>query len=442
MTDKMAGKQVGVISLGCSKNRVDTETLLGYLKAFGFILTNKPAQADILIVNTCGFIESAKQESIDTILEMAQYKDPDRGKCSLLVVTGCLSQRYAEQLKPDLPEVDLFWGVKDYPLLARTIAEQAGVAAKCPMTTPRLLTTPNYSAYLRIADGCSNRCTYCAIPLIRGPRVSVPEEELLDEAKRLVDSGVKEIILIAQDTSSYGVDLYGKPMLAQLLKKISAIEGLFWLRVLYTYPDTVTQELLDTIIENDKIVNYIDMPIQHINGELLKKMNRRGSPDDIKRIYDTVRKAPGRFILRTTAILGFPGETEAQFNELKTFFKEYPFDRLGAFIYSPEEDTPASEFGQQIDEDTKQRRLAEIMEQQSRISLILNWQREGETVPMLIERIHGNTAYGRSYAEAPEVDGLIYFELPPVMRSSLKPGDITHTKLLEAFEYDIRGEIL
>lgn len=428
--------QIGIVSLGCSKNRVDTEILLGYLKAYGFQVVNKPEKADILIINTCGFIESAKQESIDTILEMAAYKDAARGQCQMLVVTGCLSQRYMEQLEQELPEVDLLWGVKNYPRLAKEIAAKCGRDTLCGAVPPRVLTTPSYSAYLRIADGCSNCCTYCAIPLIRGERVSVPEQEVVDEAKRLVACGVKEITLIAQDTSAYGLDLYGKPRLAALLQKLSRIDGVTWLRVLYAYPDTITDELIDTMVSCPNIANYIDMPIQHINDQVLCRMNRRGTTADIMRIYDRIRSASDSFILRTTALVGFPGETEAQFQQLKSFLKEYPFDRLGAFAYSPEDDTPAAIFADQIEDSIKKRRLAEIMEQQSMISLSLNKKREGDVVEVLIDSVKNNIAYARSYAEAPEVDGTIYF---PVGENLLKPGDMAKVKLLEAFEYDIRG---
>ncbi len=345
----MQMSKIGVISLGCSKNRVDTERMLGLLEAAGHTVVSEPAQAEVLIVNTCGFIEPAKQESIDTILEMAAYKD--RGSCQTLVVTGCLSERYREELKKELPEVDLFLGVREYERLPGLLSG----SHVCASAAARRLTTPPYSAYLRIGDGCDNRCAYCAIPLIRGPLNSVPMPALLDEARALVDGGVTELTLIAQDTSGYGVDLYGKPMLLPLMEELCKLDGLMWLRVLYTYPDTVTEELLRGMAENEKICRYLDIPLQHVDDEILRRMHRRGDRAHIERILDYIRLNYPDFILRTTMMVGFPGETDAQHEDMLRFLRDYPFDRVGAFAFSPEEDTPAALMKEQVPEEIGKR---------------------------------------------------------------------------------------
>ncbi len=424
----------GLISLGCSKNRVDSEIILGHLREAGFCITADESEAEVIIINTCGFIEPAKEESIGTILEMAQYKT--MGKCRLLVVAGCLSQRYPNELREEIPEVDIFWGVKDQAGLVKAITEALGLTYIC-CGEQRLLTTPTYSAYLRIADGCDNRCTYCAIPLIRGGRVSVPMEKLIKEAEELAEKGVRELIVIAQDTSAYGSDIYGKPMLSELLRQLAKIEKLHWIRVLYTYPNTVDEELIDTIIAEPKLVNYIDMPIQHIHPDMLKAMNRHGSAEHIRHITEYIRKKSSDFILRTTVITGFPGETEEQFGCLTEFLQSHSFDRLGAFAYSQEDDTPAAEMPDQIDEDIKQRRLDQVMALQQDISLAYNKKRVGTVAEAIIEQISGDIAYGRTYAEAPEVDGTIMFALK---NKSLKHGDFTMVRITEAGPYDMEGE--
>lgn len=424
----------GLISLGCSKNRVDSELILGHLRAAGFCITGDESKAEVIIINTCGFIEPAKEESIGAILEMAQYKAA--GSCRLLVVAGCLSQRYPDELREEIPEVDIFWGVKDQSGLVKAIAGKMGLAySGCG--EHRLLTTPPYSAYLRIADGCDNRCTYCAIPLIRGGRVSVPMEKLLKEAEELAEKGVRELTVIAQDTSAYGSDIYGKPMLSELLRNLSKIEKLHWIRVLYTYPNTVDEELIDTIIAEPKLVNYIDMPIQHIHPDMLKAMNRHGTAEHIRHITRYIREKSADFILRTTVITGFPGETEEHFGHLTEFLQSHSFDRLGAFAYSQEDDTPAAEMPNQIDEDTKQRRLGEIMALQQGISLAYNEKRIGTAAEAIIEQISGDIAYGRTYAEAPEVDGTIMFSLK---NKGLRPGDFTMVRITGAGPYDMEGE--
>ena len=425
---------VGLISLGCSKNRVDSELILGHLRKAGFLITADEAEAEVIIINTCGFIEPAKEESIGTILEMAQYKTA--GKCRLLVVAGCLSQRYPNELREEMPEVDIFWGVKDQGGLVKAISDALGVSY-CGCGEARLLTTPPYSAYLRIADGCDNRCTYCAIPLIRGGRVSVPMEKLIEEAEELAENGVRELTVIAQDTSAYGSDIYGKPMLSELLRRLAKIEKLHWIRVLYTYPNTVDEELIDTIIAEPKLVNYIDMPIQHIHPDMLNAMNRHGSAEHIRHITEYIREKSSDFILRTTVITGFPGETEEQFVQLTDFLQSHSFDRLGAFAYSQEDDTPAAEMPNQIDEETKQRRLDEVMALQQGISLAYNQKRIGTVTEALIEQVSGDIAYGRTYAEAPEVDGTIMFSLK---NKGLKPGDFTMVRITGAGPYDMEGE--
>ena len=429
--------KVGVVSLGCSKNRVDTETLLGYLKNWGFTIVNDENEAEILIVNTCGFIDIAKEESINTILAMAQHKQG--GNCKLLVATGCLVKRYENELKQELPEIDVFWGVKDYKMLAENIAKLAGKSECAYSPFNRIITTPQYSAYLRIADGCDNRCTYCAIPLIRGGRKSTPLEELIHEAKMLTERGVREITVIAQDTSAYGIDIYGKPMLSELLRKLSKIDRLDWIRVLYTYPNTVDEELIDTIVQNDKITNYIDMPIQHINDTVLKRMNRHGDRKHIEDVIKCMRKASDKFIIRSTLIVGFPGETDEQFEELMKFLRDNPLDRIGAFAYSLEDGTPAAEFDGQIEDAVKQERLSRLMRQQKEISAALNKKRIGDIVDVLIEGQNGNTALGRSYAEAPEVDASIIIDSKG---KKLSVGEFAKVKLTKASDYDMWGELI
>ncbi len=426
---------VGVVSLGCAKNQVDTERMLGILTAAGHEITNHPNEADILIVNTCGFIESAKQESINTILEMAQYKQG--GKCQRLVVTGCLSERYREELRDAMPEIDILLGVREYESLPRLLGGKSD-APHCGPKSARILTTPRYSAYLRIADGCNNRCTYCAIPLIRGNLVSEPLEELVDEAKRLADGGVTELTLIAQDTSGYGMDRYGKPMLGELLNRLEQIDSIRWLRVLYTYPDTVTPELIDRFRAGGKIVPYLDMPLQHTEDEMLRRMHRRGDQAHIRRVLDYVAKVAPAFMLRTTLMVGFPGETEAHFSAILRFIQDHPFDRIGAFSFSPEDGTAAASLPDQVPEEVKEERLARLMATQQPISRLRNERRVGQTVDVLIEGTQDGSTYGRSYAEAPDVDGKIL--LPRA--ESLAVGSYMPVRLLRAEEYDMIGELV
>ena len=425
---------IGVISLGCAKNQVDTERMLGLLTESGHTITNNPAEADVLIVNTCGFIESAKQESINAILEMAQYKQG--GKCSRLVVTGCLSERYRDELKDAMPEIDLMLGVREYESLPRLLGGRQD-APHCGPATARVLTTPRYSAYLRIADGCNNRCTYCAIPLIRGNLVSEPMEELVQEAERLAAGGVTELTLIAQDTSGYGIDRYGKPMLLDLLSRLEDIESLHWIRVLYTYPDTVTPELIDRFRAGGKVLPYLDMPLQHTEDGMLRRMHRRGDQAHIKSVLDYIAKNAPEFMLRTTLMVGFPGETDTDFSNMLRFMQEHPFDRVGAFSFSPEEGTAAANLPDQVPEEVKQERLAKLMETQQAISRARNERRIGQTVEVLIEGFDGSRAFGRSYAEAPDVDGKIYLE----GAGALPIGSYVFARLTRAEEYDMIGEL-
>ncbi len=432
-------RTVGLVSLGCSKNRVDSEVMLGILTRRGYRVVANPEEADVILVNTCGFIQSAKEESIDAILDMARFKAG--GRLKKLIVTGCLSQRYGREIREDMPEVDAVLGVAEYQNLPE-ILEEAFRGGR-PLRTgecgrffdsPRVLTTPAHSAYVKISDGCDNRCAYCAIPLIRGSYQSRPSESILRECRELAARGVTELTLIAQDTSRYGSDLTGEMNLAGLLGKVSEIDGVHWLRALYCYPDTVTDGLLDAIAGLDKVCAYLDLPLQHISGEVLRRMNRRGSPDLIR---DRIAACRARgILLRTTFIVGFPGETEAQFEELLDFVRWARFDRLGAFAYSPEEGTAAAEMPGQIDEAVKTDRLDRLMRLQQRISLEINRARVGETCEVLVESFESGRYLGRSRLEAPEVDGVIRFR----SRRRLLPGEYVPVKITGASEYDLDGE--
>ena len=426
--------KIGMISLGCAKNRVDSENLLGRLKAAGHEFVDDPAQADAIFVNTCGFIEDAKQESIDAILEMAAA----RKKGAKLLVTGCLAQRYSDALMEEIPEIDGLLGVKDYDkalsLLDSNIRESYTSGTERFPDGERILTTPPYSAFVKISDGCDNRCSYCAIPLIRGRYLSRPYEEIVDECERLAEGGVTEITLIAQDTSRYGNDIYGKTRMSELLRRVAAIEKVKWVRVLYCYPDTTDDELLETIAHTPKVCAYLDLPLQHINDRLLKKMNRRGSSDWIKSRIEKCRQLG--VTLRTTMIVGFPGETEEEFQELMDFVRWARFDRLGAFAYSPEEDTPAAVMPDQIDRETKYRRLDQLMMLQQEISMEINESRVGEECTVLCEGWEDGLYYGRSPKEAPESDGNIRF----TAQREIQPGEYVTVKILSAEAYDLYGE--
>ena len=433
-------KTVGMVSLGCAKNRVDSEVILGTLKEAGYEIVSDPAEAEIIFVNTCGFIEPAKEESIEAIFEMAKYKET--GRLKKLFVTGCLAQRYIDDLYREMPEVDGFMGVADYTRLLEMMQEaEAGGRPRyvCDgerfFHAERVLTTPAYSAYVKISDGCDNRCSYCAIPLIRGPYHSRPFDSIVEECRELAARGVTEITLIAQDTSRYGNDFpEGKLLLPELLEAVSAIEGVHWVRVLYCYPDTTDDRLLDTIAALPKVAPYVDLPLQHIDGPLLKRMNRRGSPEWIKSRISAC-KARG-LTTRTTMIVGFPGETEEAFRELLQFVKEARFDRLGAFTYSPEEGTPGAAMPDQVDEQVKQRRLDELMTLQQGISLEENTARVGEVCEVLCEGAEEGMYVGRSIREAPESDGVIRF----TAARNVTPGEYLNVKITGADAYDLFGE--
>ncbi len=439
----MAEIKVGVISLGCSKNRVDTELMLGRLRDAGYFFTSEPQEADIIIVNTCGFIEAAKQESIDTILEMAQYKKS--GALKALIVTGCLSGRYREELAQNLPEVDAFLGVTAQAEIVQTVkqvlmgkktqcyhdAELAGNYAN------RVLTTPGHYAYVKIAEGCNNRCSYCAIPYIRGNLKSRPMGEIFEEAKSLAKHGVKELILVAQDTSKYGLDIEHRPMIAPLLEELASIEGIKCIRLLYCYPDGITDELLDTICRHENIAKYIDMPIQHLDDNILHRMHRRDTRESIYAAVKKIREKDADFILRTTVIAGFPGETEEQFETLKQGIKDLRFDRLGAFAYSREEGTPAYDMPDQLPEEVKQAREQEIMFVQQEIAAQMSKKRIGRIYDVVIEEeLPQEGLYlGRSYAETPGVDGMIALKSD----RPLRVGTYCKVHILRADDYELLG---
>ena len=431
---------VGVVSLGCAKNRVDTELMLGILQKEGFAVTDDEAQADVLIVNTCGFIASAKEESIDALLHSAEFKRT--GRLKLLVATGCLAQRYESDLMAEIPELDLLLGVNQYERLPQAIREAlAGKRASyCAddlhiLSGERVLTTPSYMAYIRVADGCDNRCAYCAIPLIRGGFRSREMEDVLDEIRTLAEKGVKEHVLVAQDTSRFGIDRVGHSQLPELMERAAEIPGVEWLRVLYCYPDEIDEELLSAMARHDNICKYLDLPLQHADPLLLKRMNRRGDPEKTRQLLHRAREMG--FTLRTTFIVGFPGETDEQFARLMDFVREIRFDRLGAFPYSPEEDTPAARMDGQIPEELKQKRLDELMTAQQAISLERNRLRIGTEEKVLVETVDGKGhGVGRSAQEAPDTDGVI--KLTGVSEADL--GQFVRARITDAEVYDLRAE--
>ncbi len=438
---------VGIVSLGCAKNRVDAELMMYKLNEAGFKLVQDAAMADAAIINTCGFIESAKQESIDEILELAQLKK--EGKIKAIIVTGCLAERYNTELMKELSEVDAVIGIgknADIAAVVRKALDGEKVEAfpdklDLPLDGGRVQSTEPHWAYLKIADGCDNCCTYCAIPLIRGKFRSRTMEDIVAEAERLVRNGVKEINVIAQDTTRYGEDNYGRLMLPELLKKLCRIDGLQWIRILYCYPDRITDELLDVMREEDRIVNYIDLPLQHCNGRILKAMNRRGDKESLTALIRRIReKVPG-VVLRTTLITGFPGETDEDFEELSAFVEEMQFERLGCFAYSQEEDTPAALMDDQIDEDIKQHRAEIISEQEA---VIMNdWCEKliGKEIDVLVDGFdrYAECWFGRSVYDAPEVDPCVFFTV-----SDRKPqaGEMVRVKITDHIDCDLTGEML
>lgn len=436
--------RIGVISLGCDKNRIDTEILIGGLKNDEYIIVNNPKVADIIIVNTCGFIESSKQESIDTILDMAEYKK--NYSCKMLIVTGCLTQRYKDELLDLLPEIDVILGVNDYDKLSICIEKFLKDQRKeiyCSYSDDiinegnRILTTPGYTSYLRIAEGCSNFCTYCIIPKIRGKYRSRSFENIINEAKLLASNGVKEIIIVAQDTTKYGVDLYGKKRLHELLHSISEIEGVEWIRVLYCYPEEIYKELIEEMASNFKICKYIDMPIQHISNNILKRMGRRGRKEEIINTIRLLRSYIPEICIRTSLIVGFPGESEDDYNQLVDFVNEIKFDNLGVFKYSQEEDTPAANMPDQISEEIKSEREEKLMILQQQISRNKNKSKIGRIYKVIVTGREGINWCGRNYEMSPEIDGAIYFKYDKI----LNKGDFIHIKVTESNEYDLMGVV-
>ena len=435
------------ISLGCDKNLVDTEVMLGLLAQKGHQMVDSEEMADVIVVNTCCFIHDAKEESIQTILEMAEYKK--EGTLKALIVTGCLAQRYKQEILDEIEEVDAVLGTTSYDKIVDAIDEALkghkslelqDIDALPVVESKRLVTTGGHFAYLKIAEGCDKHCTYCIIPKIRGNFRSVPMERLLKEAEELVSQGVKELILVAQETTLYGKDIYGEKSLHILLKELCKISGLRWIRILYCYPEEIYDELIQVIKEEDKICKYLDLPIQHACDDVLKRMGRRTSKAQLIEIIEKLRREIPEIALRTTLITGFPGETQEQHEELMEFVDTMEFDRLGVFTYSPEEDTPAANMPNQIDEEVKEDRQAELMELQQEIAFELAENKIGQEVMVMIEgKVADENAYvGRTYMDAPNVDGLIFVETDEEMMS----GDFAKVKVTGALEYDLIGEIM
>ena len=435
------------ISLGCDKNLVDSEVMLGLLAAKGYRMVDDEMQADIIIVNTCCFIHDAKEESIQTILEMAQYKTD--GRLKVLVVTGCLAQRYQQEILDEIPEVDAVLGTTSYDKIVEAVEEAlAGkghvevedIDALPLVDTRRLVTTGGHFAYLKIAEGCDKHCTYCIIPKIRGDFRSVPMERLVKEAGELAEQGVKELILVAQETTLYGKDLYGEKSLHRLLRELCRISGIRWIRLLYCYPEEIDENLIQIMKEEKKICHYLDLPIQHANDDILKRMGRRTSKNQLEEIIGRLRREIPDIALRTTLITGFPGETKEQHEELMEFVDEMEFGRLGVFTYSPEEDTPAAGMPDQVPEEVKEERQAEIMELQQEIVFDQAEAMIGREVLVMIEgKVADENAYvGRTYKDAPNVDGLIFINT----EAELMSGDFARVKVTGALEYDLIGELM
>ena len=446
---------VGFISLGCSKNLIDTEATIGMFKKHNFRIVNNEEKADILVINTCGFIESAKEEAINTILEMAEYKNRN---CKYLIVMGCLVQRYYDELVKALPEVDLFVKIEDYDTLWEQIedlikrdivikkkksSKKITEIPKMPMLTQeqfleRTITTGQDYAYLKIGEGCSNKCTYCAIPYIRGPFVSRKKEDIIEEAKMLAKKGIKELIIIAQDTTKYGIDIYGESKLAELLQELCKIKELKWIRFLYSYPEGITNELIEVVAKNDKIAKYFDIPIQHSSDTILKKMNRKTNKKQIKEIITKIRNKIPDAIIRTSLIVGFPSETEEDFKDLLEFVKETKFDRLGTFMYSKEDGTPAARLPEQIHGNTKKSRYNKIMKAQQKIAAEKMKEKIGKECKVLVENISFDGKYliGRTMQDAPDIDGLVYIKC-----KEENPNKYIHQfikcKIVDSNEYDL-----
>lgn len=438
-------KRAAIISLGCPKNQVDSETIAGLLSEAGYMLANDPADADIIIVNTCAFITDAKEESIDTILQMAKYKK--HGRCELLAVAGCLSQRYGQQLFDEMPEVDVFVGTTSFPGIIRAIGNAlqgcrvidiADADQSVQEGLPSVRSAPAYTGYLKIADGCDNRCTYCIIPKLRGSYKSRRSEDILAEADSMAKAGVKELILIAQDTTSYGIDLYREKRLPGLLEDLCKIDGIRWIRLLYCYPDLINDYLIDVIARQSKICNYLDIPIQHISDRVLKAMNRRVRSKDIFSLLERLKERIPDIIIRSTLMVGFPGESDDDFQQLLDFVNKGYIDRLGVFTYSREEDTPAFRMKNQVPKKIAQKRKDIIMRAQQQISLNKNHSRIGDTLEVLVEGNEGETFVGRTYGDAPDIDNRVLIESP----TQLESGQFVRVKIEHAMEYDLFGRVL
>lgn len=438
--------KAGFISLGCAKNLVDTEVMLGILVANNIELTPDPAEADVLIVNTCSFIKSAKEESITTVLNMAEYKT--EGKCRSLIIAGCLGQRYGQELLDEIPEADAIVGTGAWNRIMEAVNEtlqgnRVVINGESEIiydaNIPRITTTPEYSAYVKIAEGCDNRCAYCAIPLMRGRYRSRSMEDIKAEVERLANRGVKEINLIAQDSTNYGHDIYGKPYLAELLKELVKIDSLNWVRILYCYPKYFTDELIEVMASEDKICKYVDLPLQHAHDAVLRRMNRVDTRASVEALLAKIRQRIPEVTIRSTFIVGFPGETASQYQSLRDFIEEQRFDKVGIFTYSREEDTPAYDMPDQVPEEIMQERYHDLMSLQCKISEELNCALEGKILEVLIEGRDTDqlsVAYGRSRREAPEVDGQVYVEND----MDSKPGDLIKVKIVQGFTYDLVGE--
>lgn len=440
--------KIGMVSLGCPKNLVDSEVMLGIIRAKQLEVTNNPAEADLIIVNTCGFIESAKEESINTILQMGEYKA--QGSCKYLIMTGCLGQRYADELFESMPEVDAIVGtdsftdigwVIDQVMQGRRLKHLEKRESKNVAVLPRMLTTPSYMAYLKIAEGCDNCCSYCIIPQLRGPYTSRPYEEVMAEARALAEQGTKEIIVVAQDTTRYGEDLYGKLLLPQLLRDLNKLEGIKWIRVMYLYPNNFTDELISAIAECDKVCKYIDIPLQHASDRLLKSMNRYDTRAEVEALLDKLRQRIPGITIRTTFIVGFPGETDEDFAELLDFVEKQRFENAGVFQYSQEEGTVAGAMENQIEAELKENRYHELMALQAGISEELHQEREGAELDVLVEGFdeeNPQLAVGRSQHEAPDIDGNIFIE----NAGELAIGQLVRVRILQGFTYEMVGELV
>ena len=439
---------VGVISLGCDKNRVDSEIMLTYLKNAGFTFTTEPSKADILIVNTCGFISNARQESMDTIAEMVEYRKDSKANCKRLIVTGCMPQKWSEQIREEFPEIDIILGIDQYPdivniinsslLSGKKIIHVGGINT-LPYVPDRVVTTPTHYAYLKIADGCDNYCTFCTIPYIRGNYRSRNLEDLLDEAKSLVNNGATELILVAQDISRYGIDKSGKPELVKLIRELSKIEKLKWIRLLYVYPEMVTDELLAEMVQNPKLCNYIDIPLQHISDRVLKRMNRRTNREMILNLIKKIKSLPKYIGIRTTFMAGFPGETEEDFKELCDFIEKEKLLHVGFFAYSKEDGTPAAQMPDQIDDEVKKKRVLKLVSLQKRVVAENNKNFVGKTLEVCYEGIDFDRRlfFGRSEYQTPEADNLIFFK----SSKPLEIGNYYKVKITKVFGYDLKGEV-